>query len=109
MSVEVSCGGYEGVCVCVRACVCGNANLTDTHHQPDITFFGEKLPASFHDRLVEHDRDKCDLLICIGTSLKVAPVSEIISFLPPDVPQIYISKTVSTPPSRVLKTKANSV
>ncbi|KAF8422055.1 DHS-like NAD/FAD-binding domain-containing protein [Tirmania nivea] len=64
--------------------------------KPDITFFGEHLPASFHDRLIDHDREKCDLLICIGTSLKVAPVSEIIGFLPPNVPQIYISKTPVT-------------
>ncbi|KAF8474749.1 chromatin regulatory protein sir2 [Kalaharituber pfeilii] len=41
--------------------------------KPDITFFGEQLPAAFHDRLVDHDRERCDLLICIGTSLKVAP------------------------------------
>ena len=39
------------------------------------------------------DARKCDLLICIGTSLKVAPVSEIIGVLPPSTPQIYISKT----------------
>jgi len=39
------------------------------------------------------DTRKCDLLICIGTSLKVAPVSEIIGVLPPNVPQVYISKT----------------
>lgn len=61
--------------------------------KPDITFFGESLPDTFHNRLVEHDREKADLLICIGTSLKVAPVSEIIGFLPSDIPQIYISKT----------------
>jgi len=61
--------------------------------QPDITFFGEQLPDTFHKRLFGHDRDKVDLLICIGTSLKVAPVSEIIGFLPKSVPQIYISKT----------------
>jgi NAD-dependent histone deacetylase SIR2 len=67
--------------------------------KPDITFFGEQLPGAFHSRLVEQDRYKCDLLICIGTSLKVAPVSEIIGFLPPNVPQIYISKTVSLLPS----------
>jgi NAD+-dependent protein deacetylase SIR2 len=42
------------------------------------------------------DIRKCDLLICIGTSLKVAPVSEIIGVLPPSVPQIYISKTPVT-------------
>ena len=38
--------------------------------QPDITFFGEKLTDDFDDALKE-DRDKVDLLIIIGTSLKV--------------------------------------
>jgi thiamine pyrophosphate-dependent acetolactate synthase large subunit-like protein len=42
------------------------------------------------------DARNCDLLICIGTSLKVAPVSEIIGVLPPNIPQIYISKTPVT-------------
>jgi NAD-dependent histone deacetylase SIR2 len=31
----------------------------------------------------------------MGTSMKVAPVSEIPNFLPRDVPQIYISRDVS--------------
>ena len=35
-----------------------------------------------------------DLVLVIGTSLKVAPVSEVIGILPPDVPQIYISREV---------------
>ena len=60
--------------------------------KPAITFFGEALPSLFHDRLIEHDRTQVDLVIVIGTSLKVAPVSEIPSFLPKDVPQIYISR-----------------
>ncbi|KAJ2890742.1 NAD-dependent protein deacetylase hst1 [Zalerion maritima] len=60
--------------------------------KPDITFFGEQLPDSFANRLTEHDRDLVDLVIVIGTSLKVAPVSEIVPYLPPNVPQIYISK-----------------
>ncbi|KAG6011512.1 hypothetical protein E4U43_008265 [Claviceps pusilla] len=60
--------------------------------KPDITFFGEDLPDEFSRRLTEHDRDKVDLVIVIGTSLKVTPVSEIVSFLPPHVPQIYISR-----------------
>ena len=38
--------------------------------QPDITFFGEKLTDDFDDAL-KKDRDKVDLLIIIGTSLKV--------------------------------------
>jgi len=65
--------------------------------KPDITFFGEQLPSDFFDRLKEHDRDKVDLVIVMGTSLKVAPVSEVPNFLPRDVPQIYISRDVSIP------------
>lgn len=61
--------------------------------KPDITFFGEALPDKFHSRLVKHDRDQVDLVIVIGTSLKVAPVSEVVPYLPPHIPQIYISRT----------------
>lgn len=60
--------------------------------KPDITFFGEALPKRFEDLLLSGDAQNCDFLICIGTSLKVAPVSEIVRILPPHVPQIYISK-----------------
>lgn len=71
--------------------------MLNTTTQPDITFFGEDLPKTFHDRLVEHDRNLVDLVLIIGTSLKVAPVSEIPSFLPPGIPQLYISREVSFP------------
>lgn len=60
--------------------------------KPDITFFGEPLPDEFSKRLTTNDRDKVDLVIVIGTSLKVTPVSEIVSWLPPQIPQIYISR-----------------
>lgn len=60
--------------------------------KPDITFFGEALPQDFFDRLRSVDKDKVDLVIVIGTSMKVRPVSEIPNFLPADVPQIYISR-----------------
>lgn len=63
--------------------------------KPDITFFGEALPNDFFDRLKEQDREKVDLVIVMGTSMKVAPVSEIPNFLPRDIPQIYISRDVS--------------
>ncbi|KAH8665933.1 DHS-like NAD/FAD-binding domain-containing protein [Tricladium varicosporioides] len=64
--------------------------------KPDITFFGEALPDKFSERLTNHDKDKVDLVIVIGTSLKVAPVSEVVPYLPSDIPQIYISReTVS--------------
>lgn len=63
--------------------------------KPDITFFGEPLPSDFFDRLKNEDREKVDLVIVMGTSMKVAPVSEIPNFLPRDIPQIFISRDVS--------------
>jgi NAD-dependent histone deacetylase SIR2 len=63
--------------------------------QPDITFFGEDLPGEFGRRIVHDDRDVADLVIVIGTSLKVAPVADVPGIMPSTVPQIYISRTVS--------------
>lgn len=40
--------------------------------KPDIVFFGESLPAKFHD-CMDEDFDDCDLLIIMGTSLEVQP------------------------------------
>jgi len=48
--------------------------------KPDITFFGEKLSDEFDHSLLA-DRQEIDLLIIIGTSLKVSPVSDIIGLL----------------------------
>ena len=42
--------------------------------KPDIVFFGESLPEEFH-RQMEIDKDDCDLLIVMGSSLKVRPVA----------------------------------
>ncbi|KAI1793493.1 SIR2-domain-containing protein [Ganoderma leucocontextum] len=60
--------------------------------KPDITFFGEKLDDIF-DRSLLEDRGQVDLLVIIGTSLKVSPVSDTISHLPHSVPQVLINKT----------------
>ncbi|KAJ1824245.1 NAD-dependent histone deacetylase sir2 [Coemansia sp. RSA 2599] len=60
--------------------------------KPDITFFGEKLPDQFDEALLV-DREKVDLLLVMGSSLKVAPVSDIMSHLPHSVPQVVINKT----------------
>lgn len=63
-------------------------------YKPNITFFGESLPDRFEDMLIKQgDARNCDLLLCLGTSLKVAPVSEIVKVVGHDVPQVYISKT----------------
>ncbi|KAI7829631.1 DHS-like NAD/FAD-binding domain-containing protein [Gamsiella multidivaricata] len=63
--------------------------------KPDIVFFGERLPTVFDDNWDE-DRDKVDLLIVIGSSLKVAPVSDIMHQLPKHIPQILINRTPIT-------------
>lgn len=60
--------------------------------KPDITFFGEQLPNTFFDRFTSQDAQETDLVIVIGTSLKVAPVSEMPNHLPHAVPHIYISR-----------------
>lgn len=60
--------------------------------KPDITFFGEQLPDTFFQRFTEHDAKNVDLVVVIGTSLKVAPVSEMPNYLPHDVPHIFISR-----------------
>ncbi|CDK27865.1 unnamed protein product [Kuraishia capsulata CBS 1993] len=59
--------------------------------KPDITFFGEALPSRFKN-CIREDMSKCDLLICVGTSLKVAPVSEVVNLIPSHVPQVLINK-----------------
>lgn len=44
--------------------------------KPDIVFFGEQLPDKFY-RLLKKDLPQADLLLVMGTSLNVAPVSQI--------------------------------
>ncbi|KAI8976828.1 DHS-like NAD/FAD-binding domain-containing protein [Pilobolus umbonatus] len=63
--------------------------------KPDITFFGERLPAEF-DNLLAVDMEQVDLLIVMGSSLKVSPVSEIMSQIPHSIPQILINRTPIT-------------
>lgn len=59
--------------------------------KPDIVFFGESLSDEFHKQMAE-DKKKCDLLIVIGSSLKVRPVALIPHSLPAEVPQILINR-----------------
>ncbi|CAK9786205.1 SIR2-domain-containing protein [Cutaneotrichosporon oleaginosum] len=63
--------------------------------KPDITFFGQALDSAF-DECLFRDREEVDLLVIIGTSLKVAPVSEVLSHIPHSVPQIFINLTPVT-------------
>ncbi|TPX51198.1 hypothetical protein SeLEV6574_g00429 [Synchytrium endobioticum] len=58
--------------------------------KPDIVFFGESLPSTF-DNYFASDRTQADLLLVMGSSLKVAPVGNVMNKLPHHVPQILIN------------------
>ncbi|CAF0894142.1 unnamed protein product [Rotaria sordida] len=66
-------------------------DINNTILKPDIVFFGEQLPDDFH-KTISIDKNKCDLLIVMGSSLKVKPVSLVSELLPGDIPQILINR-----------------
>ena len=57
--------------------------------KPDITFFGEQLPDTFQQYLVE-DVTECDLLIVIGSTLLVHPVASIPTWIHNSKPSDHI-------------------
>lgn len=59
--------------------------------RPDIVMFGESLPKAFDSRK-EEMLSTADLLLVIGTSLKVAPCSEIPRRLPSHVPRVLVNR-----------------
>lgn len=59
--------------------------------KPDIVFFHEDVGDQF-PRCVEMDRKQVDLMVIIGTSLEVQPVSDILVHIPHSVPQILINR-----------------
>ena len=63
--------------------------------KPDIVFFGEQLPARFHDTLP--DFAKCDLLIVMGTSLAVQPFASLVDRVSATTPRLLINRYGSLP------------
>lgn len=61
--------------------------------KPNITFFGEQLDASFESCLMQ-DVEQADLLIVIGSSLKVQPVAGMIGMFPAHTPVLLINREV---------------
>ncbi|CAJ0933087.1 unnamed protein product, partial [Mesorhabditis belari] len=59
--------------------------------KPDIVFFGEDLGEEFH-RQMAIDKHNVDLVVVIGSSLKVRPVSLIPFSVGDNVPQILINR-----------------
>lgn len=59
--------------------------------KPDIVFFGEPLQSEF-DHALEAAVEVADLVMVIGSSMKVQPVSMIPDLICPAVPQILINR-----------------
>jgi NAD-dependent histone deacetylase SIR2 len=60
--------------------------------KPDIVFFGESLPAAFHQNT--HVPGKADLVIVMGTSLTVHPFASLPQMASEGVPRVLINKEV---------------
>lgn len=59
--------------------------------KPDVILFGEKLKDEYFENIKE-DLENCDLLLVIGTSLKVSPVNNIIKDVNKTTLVIYVNK-----------------
>merc|ERR1712096_487295 len=58
--------------------------------KPDIVFFGEALPESFFKAM--SDFANADLLIVMGTSLKVQPFCSLVDRVAKTVPRLLINR-----------------
>lgn len=59
--------------------------------KPDIVFFGESLPERFF-RHAKADFPQCDLLIVMGTSLKVQPFASLVDNVSSTTPRLLINR-----------------
>mmetsp|Transcript_1016 Transcript_1016/g.2459 ORF Transcript_1016/g.2459 Transcript_1016/m.2459 type:complete len:368 (-) Transcript_1016:373-1476(-) len=59
--------------------------------KPTVTFFGEAIDNKVEVQLAT-DAAKADLLLVMGTSLQVAPMSGVPGLVPPSVPQVLINR-----------------
>lgn len=60
--------------------------------KPSIVFYGEQLPNKFPECLIQ-DFNKIDLLIIMGTSLTVYPVSYVADLVKENTPRLLLNKT----------------
>jgi NAD-dependent histone deacetylase SIR2 len=58
--------------------------------KPDVVFFGESLPPRFMEHFF--DIAEADLVIIMGTSLKVYPFASLLSAMPADTPVVLINR-----------------
>lgn len=79
----------------------GDQPATRGYVKPDIVFFGESLPHDFHENFARID--EADLIIVMGTSLKVYPFAFLVQATPSSVPIVVINRdNPGFDPSRIL-------
>lgn len=71
--------------------------------KPNITFFGEEIPNEFH-KAFKLDLPQCDLILVIGTSLKVGgSVQKLLLEANSSIPQILINREIVQHPNKLGK------
>ena len=77
--------------------------------KPDVTFFGEQLPADFIPSMQK--AKECDLLIVIGTALAVSPFNLTVQSVPHNVPKVLfnMNNTNTTSPYDFDKPHENKI
>jgi hypothetical protein len=74
-----------------RVPMCTNCHSENGIIKPDIVFFGESLPRRFHDS-IKNDEDEADLVLVMGSSLKVNPVRSIVGRIHKNTPMVLINR-----------------
>mmetsp|Transcript_81908 Transcript_81908/g.222333 ORF Transcript_81908/g.222333 Transcript_81908/m.222333 type:complete len:361 (-) Transcript_81908:23-1105(-) len=80
----------EAVMVGAEACYALNRRYGGLV-KPDIVFFGESLPDRFNE-LSLRDLQSCDLLVILGTSLKVYPFAGLVNLVKPGTPRLLLNR-----------------
>jgi len=79
---------------------CKVCNDNQSFMKPNIVFFGESLGEEFRS-IIKEDCKQCDLLLVIGSSLRVNPVAlipRLIAEINPKIPQILINNELVAKP-----------
>jgi NAD-dependent SIR2 family protein deacetylase len=76
---------------------CTTCQTSEAIVKPQIIMFGEKLPRNFHTQLQKIHQS--DLVIIMGTSLKVQPFSTLLQSIGPEIPIVVINRDLPSVPS----------
>jgi len=86
MKLVVEVAEREEIPYCDKCAIAGLTSLV----KPDVVFFGEQLPTSFYSHF--EDIRQADLVIVMGTSLKVFPFAMLLMEVPEHVPIVLINR-----------------